>query len=169
MPDLPSVPVQPIILAMQEEPGMFDFYRNFRLFLNVHRYASQEQLIADLGEEGHPPRRTQGLGPSRFNLMHGADDQGGTDQASIACQWGLIVPRDTLAGRAGAFFRASRSGSLAKCFPAASALSGKLVCNKHLCHKDDLARYPLGSALPPKADIRPHVPIDPTAVASVTL
>jgi len=51
VPDLPSVPVQPIILAMQEEPGMFDFYRNFRSFLNVHRYASQEQLIADLGEK----------------------------------------------------------------------------------------------------------------------
>src|SRR5215813_4328223 len=49
VPDLPSVPVQPIILAGQEEPGMFDFYRNFRSFLNVHRYASQEQLIADLG------------------------------------------------------------------------------------------------------------------------
>jgi hypothetical protein len=27
---------------------MFDFYRNFRSFLSVHRYASQEQLIADL-------------------------------------------------------------------------------------------------------------------------
>ena len=51
VPDLPSVPVQPIILAMQEEPGMFDFYRNFRSFLNVHRYASQEQLIADIGEK----------------------------------------------------------------------------------------------------------------------
>jgi Pentapeptide repeats (8 copies) len=51
VPDLPSVPVQPIILAMQEEPGMFDFYRNFRSFLNVHRYANQEQLIADLGEK----------------------------------------------------------------------------------------------------------------------
>jgi hypothetical protein len=51
VPDLPSVPVQPIILAMQEEPGMFDFYRNFRSFLNVHRYVSQEQLIADLGEK----------------------------------------------------------------------------------------------------------------------
>ena len=51
VPDLPSVPVQPIILATQEEPGMFDFYRNFRSFLNVHRYASQEQLIADLGEK----------------------------------------------------------------------------------------------------------------------
>ena len=51
VPDLPSVPVQPIILATQEEPGMFDFYRNFRSFLNVHRYASQEQLIADLGDK----------------------------------------------------------------------------------------------------------------------
>jgi hypothetical protein len=49
--DLPSVPVQPIILATQEEPGMFDFYRNFRSFLSVHRYASQEQLIADIGEK----------------------------------------------------------------------------------------------------------------------
>ena len=51
VPDLPSVPVQPIILATQEEPGMFDFYRNRPSFLNVHRYASQEQLIADLGEK----------------------------------------------------------------------------------------------------------------------
>jgi uncharacterized protein YjbI with pentapeptide repeats len=51
VPDLPSVPVPPTILAMQEEPGMFDFYRHFRSFLNVHRYASQEQLIADLGEK----------------------------------------------------------------------------------------------------------------------
>jgi hypothetical protein len=48
VPDLPSVPVQPIILAMQEEPGMFD---NCRSFLNVHRYASQEQLIIELGEK----------------------------------------------------------------------------------------------------------------------
>jgi hypothetical protein len=51
VPDLPSVPVQPIIVAMQEEPGMFDFYRNFRSFLSVHRYADQEQLITELGEK----------------------------------------------------------------------------------------------------------------------
>ena len=51
VPDLPSVPVQPIILATQEEPGMFDFYRNFRSFLPVHHYASQDQLLADLGEK----------------------------------------------------------------------------------------------------------------------
>ena len=50
VPDLPSVPVQPIILATQEEPGMFDFYQNFPWFLKVFRYASPEQLIAHLGE-----------------------------------------------------------------------------------------------------------------------
>src|SRR5215204_2348012 len=51
VPDLPSVPVQPIILAMQEEPGMFDFYRHQQSFLTVHRYTSQAQLLADLGEK----------------------------------------------------------------------------------------------------------------------
>ena len=51
MPDLPSAPVQPVIIEMQEEPGMFDFFRNFRTFLKVHRYASQEGLIADLVEK----------------------------------------------------------------------------------------------------------------------
>jgi hypothetical protein len=50
VPDLPSVPVQPVIPATQEEPGMFDFLRNFRSFLKVHRYNNQQQLIADLGE-----------------------------------------------------------------------------------------------------------------------
>jgi uncharacterized protein YjbI with pentapeptide repeats len=51
VPDLPSLPVQPIILAIQEVPGMFDFYRNRPSFLPVHRYADQEQLLADLGDK----------------------------------------------------------------------------------------------------------------------
>ena len=51
VPDLPSVPVQPIILATQEEPGMFDFYRHRPSFLTVHRYADQEQLLPDLGDK----------------------------------------------------------------------------------------------------------------------
>jgi hypothetical protein len=50
VPDFPSVPVQPVITATQEEPGMFDFFRNFRSFLKVHHYSNQQQLIADLGE-----------------------------------------------------------------------------------------------------------------------
>jgi hypothetical protein len=59
--DPPSVPVQPIILAMQEEPGMFDFYRNSRSFLNVHCYASQEQLIIELGEKVIRPAELKAL------------------------------------------------------------------------------------------------------------
>jgi hypothetical protein len=51
VPDLPSVPVQPIILAMQEDPGMFDFYRNRPSVLTVYRYADQEQLLANLGDK----------------------------------------------------------------------------------------------------------------------
>jgi hypothetical protein len=51
VPHLPSVPVQPIILVNQEEPGMFDHYRNMRSFLSVHRYADQAQLLADLGDK----------------------------------------------------------------------------------------------------------------------
>jgi hypothetical protein len=51
VPDLPSLPVQPIILAKQKEPGMFDFYRNFRSFLKVHRYADQKQLLAELNDK----------------------------------------------------------------------------------------------------------------------
>jgi uncharacterized protein YjbI with pentapeptide repeats len=67
VPDLPSVPVQPIILAMQEEPGMFDFYRNFRSFLEVHRYAGQEQLIADLAGKVIAPaeKKAEELGERR--------------------------------------------------------------------------------------------------------
>jgi Pentapeptide repeats (8 copies) len=62
VPDLPSVPVQPVIAATQEEPGMFDFYRNFRSFLNIHRYASQEQLIAELGEKWRAVPRSSPAG-----------------------------------------------------------------------------------------------------------
>jgi Pentapeptide repeats (8 copies) len=50
VPTSPSLPVQPIIIATQEEPGMFDFFRNFPWFLKVHRYDTPEQLLADLNE-----------------------------------------------------------------------------------------------------------------------
>jgi uncharacterized protein YjbI with pentapeptide repeats len=68
VPDLPSVPVQPVITATQEEPGMFDFFRNFRSFLKVHHYNNQQQLIADLGEQVIDPaekwRSARAAGPA---------------------------------------------------------------------------------------------------------
>jgi hypothetical protein len=59
VPNLPSVPVQPIIVATQEEPGMFDFYHDMSRFLKVHRHDNQEQLIADLGERVILPAETK--------------------------------------------------------------------------------------------------------------
>jgi hypothetical protein len=50
VPELPSVPVQSVIVAAQAEPGMFDFHRKFPWFLPVHRYDTPEQLLADLSD-----------------------------------------------------------------------------------------------------------------------
>jgi len=69
VPDLPSLPVQPIILATQEEPGMFDFYRHRPSFLTVYRYADQEQLLADLGDKVIRPAELKVRELSRFDRM----------------------------------------------------------------------------------------------------
>jgi hypothetical protein len=50
VPELPSVPVQPVIVSSQEEPGMFDFYRHFPWFLPVHRYDTPAQLLTELSD-----------------------------------------------------------------------------------------------------------------------
>jgi hypothetical protein len=44
----PSVIVQPLLLASQEEPGMFDFMRKFPWVMGIHRYTSQDASLADL-------------------------------------------------------------------------------------------------------------------------
>ena len=48
VPDNPSVPVQSIIDVAQDEPGMFDFFKEFRSFLKVYRYRNPAQLLANL-------------------------------------------------------------------------------------------------------------------------
>jgi hypothetical protein len=50
VPSRPSLPVQPILLAGQAEPGMFDFFRNFPWVLETRYYASQGELLANLAE-----------------------------------------------------------------------------------------------------------------------
>jgi hypothetical protein len=40
----------PIVVATQEEPGMFDFFRNFRSFLKAYRYHDLNQLLANIDE-----------------------------------------------------------------------------------------------------------------------
>jgi len=48
VPLSPSAVVQPLLLASQEEPGMFDFVRRFPWVLETHRYATKQTLLAEL-------------------------------------------------------------------------------------------------------------------------
>jgi hypothetical protein len=61
VPDLPNVPVQPVIVSSQEEPGMFDFYRRFPWFLPVHRYDTPAKLLNELRERVIEPSEAKVL------------------------------------------------------------------------------------------------------------
>jgi uncharacterized protein YjbI with pentapeptide repeats len=68
VPTNPSVPVQPLILATQDEPGMFDYFREYRWMLEPYRYDDSTRLLAALMDrviapaelvlsKADPPRR----------------------------------------------------------------------------------------------------------------
>jgi len=48
VPRCPSVVIQPLLLAPQAVPGMFDFFRKFSWVLKPHLYRSQKALLASL-------------------------------------------------------------------------------------------------------------------------
>ena len=50
VPSSPRFPVQPIIVAGQKEPGMFDHFEAYPWFLKVHPYENPAQLLADLND-----------------------------------------------------------------------------------------------------------------------
>jgi hypothetical protein len=61
VPELPDVPVQPVIIASQDEPGMFDFYRHSPWFLPVHRYDTPAQLLTELSDRVIEPSEAKVL------------------------------------------------------------------------------------------------------------
>jgi hypothetical protein len=50
VPDLLSVPVQPLLLEGSAEYGMFEHFKRYPWVLKTYTYASSERLIAGLGE-----------------------------------------------------------------------------------------------------------------------
>jgi hypothetical protein len=48
IPNNPSVIVQPLLLATEKEPGMFDFFRKYPWVLKPFRYTNQKALISKL-------------------------------------------------------------------------------------------------------------------------
>jgi hypothetical protein len=65
IPNLPSVPVQPIIHIHDKEYGMFEHFRRYPWVLAVHEYNSIEGLLAVLGERVIQPaeQKAQELRP----------------------------------------------------------------------------------------------------------
>jgi hypothetical protein len=78
VPHSPKLPVQPIIVAGQKEPGMFDSLEAYPWCLKVYPYDNPAQLLAEVGDRVIPPKAA--LGPlktaRRATSLRGAQRSG---------------------------------------------------------------------------------------------
>jgi hypothetical protein len=51
VPELPSVPIQPILQTSSDEYGMFEHFKRYPWVLAVYRYDSLDEVIVSLTEK----------------------------------------------------------------------------------------------------------------------
>lgn len=61
VPHFPSVPVKPLLLASQQEYGMFDHFHSFPWVLDTFLYENQEALLRSLKQEVISPAEAKAL------------------------------------------------------------------------------------------------------------
>jgi hypothetical protein len=68
VPDLPSVPVQPLLQVSAGEYGMFEHFKRYPWVLETYQYESLKEIIASLPEKVIAPTEVKAeelLGPMR--------------------------------------------------------------------------------------------------------
>jgi hypothetical protein len=69
VPGSPTLPVQPILLSGQREPGMFDFFRSYPWFLPTVYYDSPDRLLQNPRERVIEPAERRAL-----EMVHRLDE-----------------------------------------------------------------------------------------------
>ena len=72
VPSLPSVPIQPLLLASQQEYGMFEHFTRFSWVLPVYHYADQDHLPTNgVERKGHCSCRKEGARIDKAVILGG--------------------------------------------------------------------------------------------------
>jgi hypothetical protein len=67
VPNLPSVPVQPLLLATQSEYGMFEHFKRYPWVLKTHIYENQDALLSSLHARVIEPAEAKALELEKSN------------------------------------------------------------------------------------------------------
>jgi hypothetical protein len=80
VPDLPSVPVQPLLLEGSTEYGMFEHFKRYPWVLETYEYPSSERLIASLHKHVIGPAEKYAQSVRKETTQRGARQAGSSSR-----------------------------------------------------------------------------------------